>query len=93
MAEHELIAAVTRVVREADQHFQVEGGSSRHWVRDHFLPGLEAAGLQIVSAAPEQRCPGCRTPVGARHYCDEAPEFFVPDSRTPPRKLARTEDE
>lgn len=42
---------ITAVVREADQLFQKVGGSSRHWVRDCFLPLLEKAGLSIVSAA------------------------------------------
>lgn len=37
--------AVTAAVREADQTFQRVGGSSRHWVRDCFLPTLEKHGL------------------------------------------------
>jgi hypothetical protein len=34
----ELVRDLTRVVREADEMFEREGGSSRHWVRDCFLP-------------------------------------------------------
>lgn len=50
MPDEALIVAVTRVVRAADEAFEKDGGSSRHWVRDHFLPGLEAAGLKIEYA-------------------------------------------
>ncbi len=44
----ELIAAVTRAVRRADEGFQKSGGSSRHWVIEQFLPCLEDEGLIIV---------------------------------------------
>lgn len=43
-----LLAKITEAVREADRHFERVGGSSRHWVRDCFLPMLEQHGLQIV---------------------------------------------
>lgn len=46
--ETELVRAITAVVREADADFQKAGGSSRHWVRDHFLPLLRAKGWRIV---------------------------------------------
>lgn len=42
-----LVVAVTRVVRAADEAFEADGGSSRHWVRDHFLPRLNDAGLRV----------------------------------------------
>ena len=29
----------------------------------------------------EDRCPDCRTPAGARHYCDKAPAFFIPEAK------------
>ena len=45
---------VTIIVREADQAFEKSGGSSRHWVRDCFLPLLEAAGLRVVDANAER---------------------------------------
>lgn len=40
--------AVVNVTRIADRGFQTEGGSTRHWLRDHFLPELDAAGFRIV---------------------------------------------
>lgn len=52
---HEFVREITAIVREADERFEVEGGSSRHWVRDHFLPGLEAAGFEIVQKPPPRR--------------------------------------
>lgn len=45
----ELVAAVTLSVRAADLAFESDGGSSRHWVRDQFLPRLEEDGLRIVT--------------------------------------------
>ena len=51
--ETELVNAITRIVRDADADFQKAGGSSRHWVRDHFLPGLRADGWRIVKLNPE----------------------------------------
>lgn len=48
MTKHELVAKITKVVRAADEEFKDVGGSTRHWVRDCLLPGLEEAGLQIV---------------------------------------------
>jgi hypothetical protein len=37
-----IVAALTVIVREADETFQRLGaiGSSRHWIRDCFLPAL-----------------------------------------------------
>lgn len=49
--DFDLVAAVTRVVRQADQEFESFGGSSRHWVRDHFLPELNLQGMLIVREA------------------------------------------
>lgn len=40
---------ITQAVREADEHFERVGGSSRHWVRDCFLPMIEKHGLKIES--------------------------------------------
>lgn len=45
---HDRIRDITRAVRAADERFEAEGGSSRHWVRDHFIPHLEDAGYTIV---------------------------------------------
>lgn len=45
------IAALTEVVRTADRNFEKSGGSSRHWVREQFLPELERAGFKLVRVA------------------------------------------
>ena len=47
----DLVARITEAVREADHDFERVGGSSRHWVRDCFLPSLRRHAL-IVSALP-----------------------------------------
>jgi hypothetical protein len=44
----DLVNEVTRVVRRIDPLFEKEGGSTRHWVRDWFLPTLDEAGYEIV---------------------------------------------
>ena len=44
----EVLVVLTRAVRAADTAFAAEGGSSRHWVRDQFLPCLEEEGLAVV---------------------------------------------
>jgi hypothetical protein len=46
------VAAITLVVREADDQFRKGGGSSRHWVRDCFLPTLNRHGW-YVDAHPD----------------------------------------
>lgn len=43
----ELVALITKVVRMADDKFKSTVGSSRHWVKECFLPILEANGLVI----------------------------------------------
>jgi hypothetical protein len=48
-----VVAAITAIVRAADQTFQRVGGSSRHWVRDCFLPELNRQGW-FVDAHPEK---------------------------------------
>ena len=47
------VNAVTAVTREADQTFERVGGSSRHWVRDCFLPTLNAHGFIVARIQPE----------------------------------------
>lgn len=49
----DMVATVTAIVRDADQMFTKSGGSSRHWVRECFLPKLNAAGLRIVPPPAE----------------------------------------
>lgn len=53
-----LVAQVTAVVREADAAFQRVGGGSRHWVRDCFLPLLNAAGFRVLAYGIET-CAHC----------------------------------
>jgi hypothetical protein len=48
MNETEMIRLVTQAVRDADKQFESVGGSTRHWVRECFLPALERIGLTIV---------------------------------------------
>ena len=50
--DHTLVRDITRVVRAADVEFEEVGGTSRHWVRDHFLPHLHDEGLAIMRAKP-----------------------------------------
>jgi hypothetical protein len=58
-----VVAAITLVVREADAVFERVGGSSRHWVRDCFLPTLNKHGW-FVEASREDDVP---LPFPARH--------------------------
>lgn len=51
----DLVSEITEVVRAADREFQRVGGSSRHWVRECFLPELTAACYSIVPAATEEQ--------------------------------------
>ncbi len=52
--DDEAVDVVTRVCREVDPQFMAEGGSTRHWTRDHFLPALRAEGYVIALAAADQ---------------------------------------
>jgi hypothetical protein len=45
---YELVRQVAQIVREADKAFEASGGGTRHWVRDHFLPVLNAYGFEIA---------------------------------------------
>jgi hypothetical protein len=47
----EIVNALTAICREADRNFERVGGSSRHWVRDCFLPLLNAKGWQMSRVA------------------------------------------
>ena len=47
----EILKAITRAVRKADEGFKTTGGSSRHWVCEQFLPCLEEGGLTIMPTA------------------------------------------
>lgn len=64
-----IVNAVTAVVREADRAFEKGGGSSRHWVRDWFLPTLNRAGWAVYRIEPAAVAvppaePLCRCPPG-----------------------------
>lgn len=48
-------ASLTAATREADEVFEsgaTGGGGTRHWLRECFLPALEARGLQITGLCP-----------------------------------------
>jgi hypothetical protein len=47
---HEQVRELATIVRRADEEHMREGGGTRHWVRDHFLPELERAGWTIHAA-------------------------------------------
>lgn len=57
------VAALTAIVREADQLFERVGGSSRHWVRDCFLPLLERAGWTMTRNVEPLVCRRCGEPL------------------------------
>lgn len=56
----EIVAAIAGIVREADEAFTASGGTSRHWVREQFLPILNKHGYRILSPLESA------TPVPAR---------------------------
>jgi hypothetical protein len=47
---HEQVRELAAIVRKADEAYEIEGGGTRHWVRDHLLPELERAGWRVVPA-------------------------------------------
>lgn len=52
----EMFVRLTQATREADRLFesgQTGGGGTRHWLRDCFLPALEAKGLTITDTGPK----------------------------------------
>jgi len=65
-----VVAAVTAIVREADLVFERVGGSSRHWVRDCFLPLLNQAGW-VVTRAPGAVDPPVDSNTGKRSTREE----------------------
>ena len=54
LSEDEILQLVTKVVRQADQEFESTGGSSRHWVRDWFLPLLRREGFMLMKVKEEE---------------------------------------
>lgn len=67
------VEEITRIVRDADQDFEGSGGSTRHWVRDCFLPALEKSGLRIVGAPAPASAQGevCECGHGRAMHFDE----------------------
>jgi len=49
----ELVYAITSIVRAADELLEKEGGGTRHWVRDYFLPLLREAEYSLVKETDE----------------------------------------
>jgi hypothetical protein len=46
--DHQFVRDIAMIVRDADLKFESEGGSTRHWVRDYFLPKLNSKGYVIM---------------------------------------------
>lgn len=46
--DHDLVRALVPIVRAADEQHETEGGGTRHWLRDYFLPRLNEAGFVVV---------------------------------------------
>lgn len=51
------VAALTLALRLADRTFMRAGGSTRHYVRDHLLPELAAAGITVTVPEPAHDVP------------------------------------
>lgn len=52
----DLVQALTAIVRKADEQHLRDGGSTRHWVRDCFLPLLAESDALDVREGYERRC-------------------------------------
>jgi hypothetical protein len=50
--ENKMVRRMTAAMREADTHFEIVGGSTRHHVRDCLLPILEKHGLKLTLLQP-----------------------------------------
>jgi len=72
-----VVNAVTGIVRAADQHFERVGGSSRHWVRDCFLPMLNRAGWVVVMPALPPQGVECGWCAGKGWLAEDDPAFTV----------------
>ncbi len=53
LARAALEMRVTEAVRDADQLWVETGKTRRAWVRDFFLPALEARGLRVLPGPSE----------------------------------------
>ena len=54
LTEDKILQLVTKVARQADHEFEATGGSSRHWVRDWFLPLLRREGFMLMKVDEEE---------------------------------------
>jgi hypothetical protein len=50
--DEELVREITRIVREAFKRFEQSGGTTRHWVRECFLPILNRDGWVVARDNP-----------------------------------------
>lgn len=75
---------ITAVVRESDRMFTDMGGTSRHWVRDVFLPLLNRSGLFIAHHV--EKCRHCGEDIRQDANGDwmDRETFTVCDSETEP---------
>lgn len=72
----ELERRLTLAVREADQYFKHIGGSSRHWVRECFIPACAQAGV-VLDLENGERLIEEMTELG--YWCQERTPFFPGD--------------
>lgn len=89
--DYEIVKAMTRAMREADETFERVGGSTRHHVRDCLLPNLYKHGLVIalraaLAAEPVHQavnapvCEMCGGSGGSGHVkaIEPSPDFLTP---------------
>lgn len=48
MNEEDVIREMTQAMRKADEAFEREGGSTRHYVRDHLLHAMDERAIEIA---------------------------------------------
>jgi len=51
----DMVRRIRSAVQDADMLFESSGGSTKHWVRECFLPALENADLKIVPMTETDR--------------------------------------
>lgn len=49
------VAEITQIYRDCDAKFVKTGGSTRHFVRDLFMPSLEDAGFIILKVSEQPK--------------------------------------
>jgi hypothetical protein len=85
-----VIDQLTSAVRAADKAFETAGGSSRHWVRDCFLPELERNGLTIAPTTETENASPAGTlkeafaelqKVAGKYFENVDPDKFVAEMR------------